>query len=199
MNQAQFDGTGGWLLKPKGYHGSLQGGESKISSESQMDAMVARRRIQLSVELLAAQHLPMKKSQEKGGRLAPYVMGFFFFWENSLLLWFILTEGGGAIRYVKCELHIEKPEEANGLPMQKDGHSSAGEHKRRSKTSKTTDPDFAGEEIHFPEVDAVEELSFIRYVGFFVYLFYCSLLAVKSVRATPHTHPFRSCWERPYI
>ena len=76
MNQAQFDGTGGWLLKPKGYHGSLQG-ESKISSESQVDAM-PRRRFQLSIELLAAQHLPMKKAQDKGGRLAPYV-GFEIF------------------------------------------------------------------------------------------------------------------------
>ena len=73
--------------------------------------------------------------------------------------------------------------------MQKDGHASTGEHKRRSKTSKTTDPDFASEEIRFPEVDAVEELSFIRYVESYIFLLQPPLL-FKSVRAR-----HLLCWE----
>lgn len=72
MNEAQFSGTGGWLLKPEGYHGSPTG-ETKLGSELQVDAM-PRKRVQLSITLLAAQHLPVKRVKDKGSRLSPYVL-----------------------------------------------------------------------------------------------------------------------------
>jgi hypothetical protein len=35
--------------------------------------------------------------------------------------------------------------------------------KRRSKTSKTADPDFGGEKLHWPNlIGVIEELSFVR-------------------------------------
>ena len=66
--------------------------------------------------------------------------------------------------YVKCELHIEKPEERTGAPIEGGGKAKEGEHKRKTKTSKGEDPDFNAERLQFPTVSVVEELSFIRYV-----------------------------------
>ena len=67
-------------------------------------------------------------------------------------------------RYVKCELHIEKPEERTGAPIEGGDRAKEGEHKRRTKNSKGVDPDFGGERLQFPIVSIVEELSFLRYV-----------------------------------
>ena len=65
-------------------------------------------------------------------------------------------------RYVKCELHIEKPEERTGAPIENNGKAKEGEHKRKTKTGKGADPDFGGEKLEFPEVSVVEQLSFVR-------------------------------------
>ena len=58
LNEAQFAGTGGWLLKPEGYRGSATGGAA-ITKESQADAMEYKK-LDLMVEILAAQDLPSK-------------------------------------------------------------------------------------------------------------------------------------------
>lgn len=67
--------------------------------------------------------------------------------------------------YVKCELHVEKPEERSGAPIEGGGKSEDGEYKMQTITSKGVDPDFGGERIQFMDIpQVVEELSFVRLV-----------------------------------
>ncbi|KAK8254688.1 PLC-like phosphodiesterase [Phyllosticta capitalensis] len=66
--------------------------------------------------------------------------------------------------YIKCELHVEKPEERHGAPVPGGGKSKEGEHKVRTKTSRGSDPDFGREIIKFEQVPGVTpELSFVRF------------------------------------
>ena len=136
LNEGQFAGTGGWVLKPNGYRGTSS--QAKIiSKESQVDTMTYKV-LNLTIEILAAQDLPLRKEDSKGARHP----------------------------YVKCELHIEKPEERSGAPIEGGGRTRDGEHKRRTnaKNSKGNDPDFCGERIHFTSMPVVEELTFVRWV-----------------------------------
>ncbi|KAK8168634.1 PLC-like phosphodiesterase [Phyllosticta citrichinensis] len=66
--------------------------------------------------------------------------------------------------YIKCELHVEKPEERHGAPVPGGGKSKEGEHKVRTKTARGSDPDFGREIIKFEQVPGVTpELSFVRF------------------------------------
>lgn len=65
--------------------------------------------------------------------------------------------------YIKCELHVEKPEERLGEPIPGGGKSKEGEYKQRTKTVKGQNPDFGREVLRFDNVPAVApELSFVR-------------------------------------
>ena len=70
LNEAQFAGSGGWLLKPEGYQGSAAGGGA-IGKESQANAMPYKR-VDLAIEFLAAQDLP-SKGDSRFERLHPLV------------------------------------------------------------------------------------------------------------------------------
>jgi len=64
--------------------------------------------------------------------------------------------------YIKCELHVETPQERQGEKIENGGRSKDGEHKRRTKVSKTLD--FAGESLNFHAIkDVAPALSFIRF------------------------------------
>ncbi|TVY82044.1 1-phosphatidylinositol 4,5-bisphosphate phosphodiesterase [Lachnellula suecica] len=66
--------------------------------------------------------------------------------------------------YVKCELHVEKPEE--GTVEQLDGRGKEVEYKQKTSYCKGDHPDF-GEEgvlLSFPQITmVVEQLSFVRF------------------------------------
>ncbi|KAF2754126.1 PLC-like phosphodiesterase [Pseudovirgaria hyperparasitica] len=65
--------------------------------------------------------------------------------------------------YVKCEIHVEQPEERFGEPK---GGSKAkeGEYKERTKTAKGLNPDFKREVLRFKNVSGVvPALSFVRF------------------------------------
>lgn len=65
--------------------------------------------------------------------------------------------------YVKVELHVESHEERNAEPVPGNGRSQKGEYKQKTKTTRTTDPDFGGEVVKFTGVPGVtEELTFVR-------------------------------------
>jgi len=67
--------------------------------------------------------------------------------------------------YVKCELHVEKPEEGTGEPL--DSRAKEVEYKQKTPYGKGDHPDFGGEGVllSFPQVTmVVEQLSFVRYV-----------------------------------
>ncbi len=135
LNQGMFVGGGGWVLKPEGYRGESGRLTGELSRESQADA-VAHKTLTLSIEILAGQDIPLPLKDHKPDRFRPYV---------------------------KCELHVEKPEERSGAPIEGGGKSKDGEHKRRTKTSRGVEPDFGGEKIDFVRIPGVvAELSFVR-------------------------------------
>ena len=140
LNEGMFSGSCGYVLKPKGYLGKpASSANSGISSVSQADA-IAHRTLNLSIEILAAQSIPLPLGDTRPSSFHPYV---------------------------KCELHVEKPAERTGDPIEGGGKAKEGEYKWRSRTMKGTDVDFAAERVDFKDIPGVvEELSFLRYFRF---------------------------------
>lgn len=69
LNQGMFAGSGGWVLKPKGYRSEDL---TKTPSESQADA-IAHKTLSLSVEIFAGQNIPLPPDERKPGKFRPYV------------------------------------------------------------------------------------------------------------------------------
>lgn len=135
LNTAMFAGSLGWILKPKEYRGQGEGQDSGVSDESQANA-IAHKTLSLSIDILAGQNLPLPIGDHKPDSFRPYV---------------------------KCELHVEKPEERTGAPIEGGGKSKDGEYKRKTRTSRGIDSDFGGENVSFSNAPGVvEELSFVR-------------------------------------
>ena len=133
LNQGMFADSGGWVLKPKGYRGTAK--TKEISHESQADA-IKHQTLSLTVEIIAGQDIPLPIGD---------------------------TRPRGFHPYVKCELHVEKPEERSGAPIEGGGKSKEGEYKTVTKTGKGVEPDFGGERMEFLKIPGVvEELSFLR-------------------------------------
>ena len=137
MNEGMFAGTQGWILKPPGYRGDGRPKEA-IGKESQADA-ISHKTLDLTVELYAAQDLPLPLELSKPDHFRPYV---------------------------KCELHVEQPEERSGAPIEKSGKSKGGQYKRKSKTARGVEPSFGRERFEFLKIgQVVEALSFLRLVA----------------------------------
>ena len=137
LNEAMFTGTGGWVLKPRGYRSSIGGGRTELSTESQADA-ITHHTLDLSINVIAGQGIPLPIGDSRPGSLRPYV---------------------------KCELHVEKPEERSGQSIEGGGLAKDGEYKRHTKASQGVDPDFGLERLAFVGVPGVaQELSFVRLV-----------------------------------
>ncbi|SLM40745.1 Phospholipase C, phosphatidylinositol-specific, Y domain [Lasallia pustulata] len=135
LNEAMFTGTGGWVLKPKGYRGKGSGG-TELATESQADA-ITHNMLDLSISVIAGQDIPLPIGDSRPGSLRPYV---------------------------KCELHVEEPEERSGQSIEGGGLAKDGQYKRRTKTSQGTDPNFGLERLTFVGVPGVaQELSFLRF------------------------------------
>ena len=135
LNEGMFSGSAGWVLKPRGYRGQRHGLTASLSQESQADA-IAHRTLSLSIQIFAGQDIPLPMGDHRTKGFHPYV---------------------------KCELHVEKPEERSGAPIEKGGKSKDGEFKRKTQTSKGIEPDFGGEKLDFDEIPGVvPELSFVR-------------------------------------
>ncbi|MCJ1251437.1 hypothetical protein MMC30_008670 [Trapelia coarctata] len=134
LNEGMFGGGSGWVLKPKGYRASLSG-DKRPHTENQAD-VIPHKSLNLSIEVFAAQDIPLPPGTSRPDHLHPYV---------------------------KCELHVEKPEERSGGPIPGGGRSQDGEHKRGTKFGKGIEPDFGGEVMQFMGITGVlEELSFVR-------------------------------------
>ena len=69
INEGEFAGTGGWVLKPQGYRGPLKGHDV---SEGVPDKNKKTESVDLSIEILAAQDLPLSKEVSISERLQPY-------------------------------------------------------------------------------------------------------------------------------
>ena len=151
LNEGMFTGSGGWVLKPRGYlghrdnatpgHIKSQNAETtaagNIGDESQASA-ITHKILTLAITILAAQDIPLPLGGTNPAAFHPYV---------------------------KVELHVEKPAERSGAPIEGGGISKdEGLYKQRTRTGKGTDADFGGEVVRFRDVPGVvDELSFVRY------------------------------------
>jgi hypothetical protein len=128
LNEGMFAGEEGWVLKPDGYLGTL-------GDDANAQQPVKRQTLDLTIELFAAQDLPLPAEGRHPSTFHPYV---------------------------KCQLHVDsRPEKSAKLEDKRD--KSDGGYKWRSKTAKDVDPDFGGETIRFSNVPGViEKLSFVR-------------------------------------
>ncbi|KAI8940554.1 hypothetical protein NX059_004231 [Plenodomus lindquistii] len=134
QNEAMFAGTAGWVLKPPGYRS-----DSEQHATTQKTA-IQHHTLDLSIEFLAGQDIPLPPEEDDPQDLKPYV---------------------------KVELHTERYEEREAEPVPGNGRSQKGEFKVKTKTYRTTNPDFGGEIVKFQGVGGVsEELTFVRYVRF---------------------------------
>ncbi|KAI9713340.1 MAG: hypothetical protein M1812_006699 [Candelaria pacifica] len=139
LNEGMFAGEGGWVLKPPGYRSTKDPRDHKTvkgtPATSQAEA-IKHRTLTLRIEIFAGQSIPLPPGDDHAKGFHPYV---------------------------KCEVHVEKPSERTGAPIEGGGRSKDGEYKRRTQTRKGIEPDYGGEMLEFVEVPGVvEELSFVR-------------------------------------
>ena len=154
LNDAMFEGSGGWVLKPKGYLGdnhtaegdidtplSPKAGEIKqIGMESQLD-VIERKTLFLSVTVLAGQGLPLPPSLKHVSSFKPYA---------------------------KILLHVEKPSERTGEILKdkskaKEEEEAKFKYSIRPEIKGSQDVDFGAKKVEFKDVPGVvEELSFLR-------------------------------------
>jgi len=137
LNEAMFAGSGGWVLKPESYRSDTKtaGDVKLVGTESQAGA-VRHMRLTLNIEIMAAQDIPLPLGD---------------------------TRPDGFHPYVKCELHVEKPAERTGAPIEGGGKSKEGEYKQTTKSFRGCEVDFGPESVQFAGIPGVvEELSFLR-------------------------------------
>ncbi|KAL1851027.1 hypothetical protein Daus18300_012697 [Diaporthe australafricana] len=144
LNSAMFESEQGWALKPQGY---LSGDETSSQAEAgQHRALIFR------VTILAGQLLPFPGEPDDTGSNASTVSS-------------VSTSASTAFQpLVKCELHVETPEERTEKKAIKSGLAQDGQYKMQTRSSETENPDWGmGQELKFPRIDrVVEELSFVR-------------------------------------
>lgn len=144
LNSAMFESEQGWVLKPQGY---LSGDVTTSQAEAGQ-----RRALIFRVTVLAGQLLPLPGERDDTGSDASTVSS-------------VSTSASTAFQpLVKCELHVETPEELNEKKAIKSGLAQDGQYKMQTRSSETENPDWGmGQELRFPRIDrVVEELSFVR-------------------------------------
>lgn len=111
---------------------------------------IPHKQLDLTIEVLAGQNLPLPPSEKKAASFRPYV---------------------------KVEVHVEEPEElaasaaqaskakaAESAAKKTDPDELPRSHKAKTKPSRGTSPEFGGEILAFRSVPGViEELSFVRF------------------------------------
>lgn len=144
LNSAMFESEQGWVLKPQGY---LSGDTTTSQAEAGQ-----RRALIFKVTILAGQLLPLPGEHDDTGSNASTVSS-------------VSTSDSTAFQpLVKCELHVETPEELTEKKAIKSGLAQDGQYKMQTRSSETDNPDWGmGQELKFPRIDrVVEELSFVR-------------------------------------
>ena len=126
LNNAMFADEQGWVLKPQGY----------LSSDAPLT--IVRRQLDLSIEFLAGQNIPLPSGNTNEKGFHPYVV---------------------------CDLHVETPEDTTSPQVEDEGESETENYKQTIKSASGASPNFEGQMVQFPTLSGlVEELSFVRYV-----------------------------------
>lgn len=111
-------------------------GYRSVSDAATQKHAIAHHNLDLSIEFLAGQNIPLPPDEDDPKDFKPFI---------------------------KVELHVEKQEERDGQPIPGNGRGSKAEFKKKTRTYKTTDPDFAREVVSFNGIYGVtEELTFVR-------------------------------------
>ncbi|KAK2070166.1 hypothetical protein P8C59_004685 [Phyllachora maydis] len=138
LNEGMFAGTRGWVLKPPGYRT-----RDDDDDDDDDDDAPPRRTLDLVIQVLAAQALPLPEGVRDAGSLHPYV---------------------------KVELHVEPAAGpasgggGGGGPHPHEGRDKDGPHKARTRSAQGCDADFGAQELRFGRVvGVVPELSFVRF------------------------------------
>ncbi|KAK3296017.1 uncharacterized protein B0H64DRAFT_417585 [Chaetomium fimeti] len=146
LNEGMFAGTSGYVLKPEGYrmtkHLPATTTPTPPPATNPQAVAVRHYTMDLTLEILAAQSLPLPPGDEKESSFRPYV---------------------------KVEIHVEEPGERHGAAgadaVPADGREKEGEYKAKTKSMKGCDPDFGGQALRFDAVPGVvPELSFVRFL-----------------------------------
>ncbi|KAF7585942.1 hypothetical protein BBP40_009837 [Aspergillus hancockii] len=125
LNSAMFADEQGWILKPQGYR------------SSDAPCSIMRCQLDLSIEILAGQNIPLPPGDTNEKGFHPYVI---------------------------CNLHVETPEETNTQHGEDDGESETSSYKQTTKSASGASPDFEGQVIQFPTLSGlVEDLTFVRF------------------------------------
>lgn len=162
LNEGMFAGGEGWVLKPEGYRGQ----SAQHDSESVATPTPKRFLLNLEVELIAAQALPLPLDKDASHRtkMKPYVK----------MQLHVDTHGPpGQDMGSKSSSHSHRISRyaphlhTHAQRKDEDGDDDEDERKlkRRSRTGRSSDVDFGGETMQWTGIpDVVEELSFLRYV-----------------------------------
>ncbi len=148
LNEGMFNGSAGWVLKPPSYlgdnHPTQQGTDpiKAITTESQSSQ--PHNTLTLRLSFFAAQSLPPPPN----------------------------THLPSFRPYFKTELHVEKPAERTGAPIEGGGKSKEKEGEKDGKYKHSSplrgrgrEMDFGGERVEWVGVEGVvESLSFVRYL-----------------------------------
>ncbi|OJJ48207.1 hypothetical protein ASPZODRAFT_30286, partial [Penicilliopsis zonata CBS 506.65] len=136
LNQGMFPRKQGWVLKPPGYR-------SSDLSPSDLNALpIKRQTLDLSIEIFAAQKIPLPPGESNGNRFHPYV---------------------------SCQLHVEQPDDTDIAAIAAANRDELSDSdnttwKRTTKSATGTDPDFGAAKLQFPSVAGiVDALSFVRF------------------------------------
>lgn len=165
INDAMFEDTQGWVLKPQGY---------QSDSAATCQAHVTGKKISLRVTVLGGQNIPMPRAvsvDDPARKTSPSVSSTTVNGDS----------GGSDVQAaraapvvhdsdfrpkVTCYLHVESPgERSNSKKLGED------ENCLETKPAETQNPVWPeeGSRLQFPEVShVVEELSFLRYADYFV-------------------------------
>lgn len=163
LNDAMFDDTPGWVLKPPGYQSN--------SPATCQGNVTGKRKINLCITILGGQHIPMPRdvaADESNGKTSLNVASARRRGDSNerTAVKGIPAAGDSDFRpKVKCYLHVESHRERNHLMK-----LSEEEICRETKPAETQHPTWSGDEsrMQFPTVShVIEELSFVRYANHF--------------------------------
>ncbi|KAK4222070.1 PLC-like phosphodiesterase [Podospora fimiseda] len=141
LNEGMFAGTKGYVLKPEGYRPNKTLPSTKTQEPQSL--AVKHYTMDLTIQVIAAQNLPLPPGDTKTSSFRPYV---------------------------KVEIHVEEPGERHGTDaVPADGKEKEGEYKAKTKSVKGggCDPDWKGEGnlLKFEKIPGVvPELSFVRFL-----------------------------------
>lgn len=160
MNEAMFAGSGGFVLKPEGYRSEVnaQQASSQHAAPTQPQTQSRltssnRGTLDLAIEFFAGQDIPLPPEEDNPAKMKPFV---------------------------KCELHVERSAESLQRIPSGQSKTREGEWKRKTKTTRGSNPDFEREVVTFEGVsDVVGELGFLRYVTAF------SMLSCNAADCSP--------------